>query len=220
MTGLGLRAAPSLLQALGFSLGQAPGGGPTLSLPNLRVLTGESRGPCLLLHSPGPLPDTLDGVPCSILPVKGGGAGGWGEAALHPNGVTRCDHLVIRSPDWRRTSLALQEVGWQEARVREDVYPGTRLSFFRVGGAGRGLTLELVAPIKPKEDGGPAHLWGVTWVAGQGLEAVAASLGGQFSLSASRAAVQPGRNIATLRGETGALGMAMAFLTPKEMIKD
>ena len=99
--------------------------------------------------------------------------------------------------------------------VRDDVYPGTRLSFFRVGSKGNSLTLELVAPLekKPGKEEAPARIWGVTWVAGGGLETVAAALGDGFHLSAGKPAIQPGRRIATLRGEAG--GLAMAFMTPK-----
>ena len=226
VTGLSLRTSSSRVSSLGFTLTQAPGGCPTVTLPNLRLLVLEQEAPGapgLLLHSSQPLPSSLDGLPCSSLPVKGGGGGGWGQSTPHPNGVTRCDHLVVRSPDWARTSGALEKLGFKEALVKTDVYPGTRLSFWRVGGQGKGLTLELVAPLVTKEgQGGPASLWGATWLAGGGLEEVAGALGPGLELGASKSAVQgQGRKIATLKGpEAHKLGLAMAFITPKTITRN
>ena len=40
-------------------------------------------------------------------------------------------------------------------------------------------------------------IWGVTWVAGGGLDMVASALGGGFKLSEGKAAIQLGRRIAT-----------------------
>ena len=206
--GLGLRANPCLLRNLGFASDHS-----LAHLPNLTLHLDEehSLAASLLVESHQPLSDALDGISCSRIDqldqIK---------EVCHPNGVTRCDHIVVRSPDWARTASAFEKAGWQEALVRDDVYPGTRLSFFRVGSKGNSLTLELVAPLakKPGKEEVPARIWGVTWVAGGGLEAVAAALGDNFHLSAGKPAIQPGRRIATLRGDAG--GLAMAFMTPKE----
>ena len=209
--GLGLRATPSLLRNLGFASDHS-----SAHLPNLSLHVDEehSLAASLFVESHQPLSsDTLDGIPCSRINQPDAR-----KVLPHPNGVTRCDHIVVRSPDWARTASAFEKAGWQEALVRDDVYPGTRLSFFRVGNKGNSLTLELVAPLATKpgkeEEEVPARIWGVTWVAGGGLEAVAAALGKGFHLSAGKPAIQPGRKIATLRGEAG--GLAMAFMTPKE----
>ena len=205
--GLGLQANLSLLRNLGFALDQS-----SAHLPNLTLHVDEEHSlAASLLFESQHLSDALDGISCSRMDQPG-----QIEGVCHPNGVTRCDHIVVRSPDWARTVCAFEKAGWQEALVREDVYPGTRLSFFRVGSKGNSLTLELVAPLakKPGKEEVPARIWGVTWVAGGGLEAVAAALGNGFNLSAGKPAIQPGRRIATLRGDAG--GLAMAFMTPKE----
>ena len=207
--GLGIRAAPSLLRDLGFASDLSP----AALLPNLSLHVGEehSSAPSLLVDGNDPLGDSLDGIPCTkIDQLK------QTNELCHPNGVTRCDHIVVRTPDWARTASAFEKAGWQEALVRDDVYPGTRLSFFRVGSKGNRLTLELVAPLskKPSKEEKPARIWGVTWVAGGGLDMVASALGGGFKLSEGKAAIQPGRRIATLRGDAG--GLAMAFMTPKD----
>ena len=207
--GLGLRAGPSLLRNLGFASDHS-----SAHLPNLTLHVDEehSLAASLFVESHQPLNcDALDGIPCPTI-----GQPDQTKEVLHPNGVTRCDHIVVRTPDWARTASAFEKAGWQEALVRDDVYPGTRLSFFRVGNKGNSLTLELVAPLatKPGKEEISARIWGVTWVAGGGLEAVAAALGNGFHLSAGKPAIQPGRKIATLRGDAG--GLSMAFMTPKE----
>ena len=79
---------------------------------------------------------------------------------------------------------------------------------------GRGLALEVMAPLVPRPNSAKgARVWGVAWVAGGGLEQVAGALGEGLTLSPGKAAIQPGRRIATLRGDTG--GLAMAFLTER-----
>ena len=56
---------------------------------------------------------------------------------------------------------------------------------------------------------GPARLWGIAFLV-EDMEATARTLGPL--LGSPRAAVQPGRRIATLSGEAG-LGAAIAFMT-------
>ena len=61
-----------------------------------------------------------------------------------------------------------------------------------------------------RDPSGPARLWGLAFSVDD-LERTAHSLGGL--LGAPREAVQPGRRIATLRGQAG-LGPAIAFMSP------
>jgi hypothetical protein len=56
----------------------------------------------------------------------------------------------------------------------------------------------------------PARFWGLAFTVAD-LDAIAERLGNR--LSGPRDAVQPGRRIATLRGEAG-IGPAVAFMTP------
>jgi hypothetical protein len=133
-------------------------------------------------------------------------------APKHPNGAVRIDHLVVISPDLDRTSAVLQEAGFDLRRVREGDTPGgsRRQAFFRMGE----LILELVAaPEGSKiaaDPGGPARLWGISFLA-EDLETPAAALG--ELLGEPRDAVQPGRRIATVTSAAG-LGPAIAFMTP------
>jgi hypothetical protein len=132
--------------------------------------------------------------------------------AAQPNGVLSIDHLVVITPDLDRTAAVLQGAGLDLRRVREGDTPGgsRRQAFFRMGE----LILEVVeAPPATKiaaDPGGPARLWGISFLVND-LDAAAAALGG--SLGEPRAAVQPGRRIATAAADAG-LGTAVAFMTP------
>lgn len=133
-------------------------------------------------------------------------------AAAHRNGVVAIDHVVMLSPDLDRTVEALRSEGFDLRRVREGDTPGgsTRQAFFRVGEP----ILEVVqAPegtsVAANPDG-PARLWGISFLV-EDMERTASVLG--ELLDPPRDAVQPGRQIATLRPEAG-LGPAIAFMTP------
>jgi hypothetical protein len=119
---------------------------------------------------------------------------------------------VVLTPDLDRTTAALRGAGFDLRREREGPTPGgsRRQSFFRMGE----LILEVVeapAGTRIAEDpAGPARLWGISFLVEE-LEHTAATLGDL--LGDPRDAVQPGRQIATLRKEAG-LGPAIAFMTP------
>jgi hypothetical protein len=112
---------------------------------------------------------------------------------LHDNGVTRVDHLVVATPDLERTVSALGGLGITERRRRDAGRPGGAPAtqvFFRLGE----VILELVGPPDPAGDG-PARFWGLAFQVSD-LGATAAYLGSR--LRPLKAAVQPGRFIATL----------------------
>jgi hypothetical protein len=134
------------------------------------------------------------------------------QAGAHPNGVVSIDHLVVLTPDLDRTTKALRDAGFDLRREREGPTPGgsRRQSFFRMGE----VILEVVeAPpgtrIAANPDG-PARLWGISFLVEE-LERTEAILGDL--LGEPRAAVQPGRRIATVH-EGARLGPAVAFMTP------
>ena len=123
--------------------------------------------------------------------------------SAHPNGVVRVDHLVVFTPDLERTTALEDRRG--RRRVREVEADGSplRQGFFRLGE----VILEVVehANVEP----GPARFWGITFAVAD-LDVAAEVLGDR--LGSIRDAVQPGRRIATVRGEAG-LGLPVALIS-------
>jgi hypothetical protein len=196
--------APAAWEALGFAVD-----GGTFVLGDVRVrLAGPDVGERLVAWSlrdvestelDGLSPDRSDRMPPS-------------EAPAHPNGVTAIDHVVAITPALERTVAALAGAGLDLRRIREEPTPAgaPRQAFFRLGG----VILEVVQePPEAVERGGggrPAFFWGLALVAPD-LDATVAGLGDR--VSEIRAAVQPGRRIATLRRSAG-LGLPVALMTP------
>jgi catechol 2,3-dioxygenase-like lactoylglutathione lyase family enzyme len=141
----------------------------------------------------------------------GSDAGG-DAAASHPNGAVRVDHVVMLTPDLDRTVADLEAQGFDLRRRREGPTPGgsTRQAFFRAGEPILEVVLAPEGMSVARDPSGPARLWGLAFGV-EDLEHTARSLGDL--LGAPRDAVQPGRRIATLRGEAG-LGPAIAFMSP------
>jgi hypothetical protein len=135
-----------------------------------------------------------------------------GEQLLHPNGVTGLDHVVAISSALDRTVAALRDAGLDLRRVREEPTPAgaPRQAFFRLG---RVILEAVQAPEEAIERTGgdrPAFFWGLAFLAPD-LDATVASLGDR--VGEIRAAVQPGRRIATLRRAAG-LSVPVALITP------
>ena len=125
------------------------------------------------------------------------------EPGRHPNGAARIDHVVVLTPDLDRTFAALEAAGIELRRVRD---AGTaerplRQGFFRLGE----VILEVVGA--PDADG-PAAFWGLVFVV-EDIDALAARLGEQ--LGSVKAAVQPGRQIATALGPVDFAGLARSL---------
>jgi catechol 2,3-dioxygenase-like lactoylglutathione lyase family enzyme len=136
------------------------------------------------------------------------------ETPAHPNGITGLDHVVAISSDLDRTVAALQAAGLDLRRVREEPTPAgaPRQAFFLLGRA----ILEVVQePAEATERHGgdrPAFFWGLAFVAPD-LERTVAHLGPE-RVSEIRDAVQPGRQIATLRRGAG-LSVPVALMSPR-----
>jgi hypothetical protein len=142
-------------------------------------------------------PGEIDGVPTAWAPEAPAPA-----APVHPNGAFALDHVVLLTDDRDRTAAALVGVGGDERRrVGPPAVPAA-MAFVRLG--------EVIVEVA--EGGGPPRLWGLVAVV-KDLDRLAASLGPQL-LGEVKAAVQPGRRIATVRREAG-LGTALAFMTPR-----
>lgn len=133
-------------------------------------------------------------------------------AAAQPNGVTAIDHVVAITPALERTIAALEAAGLDLRRIREEPTPAgaPRQAFFRLGAT----ILEVVQePEEAIERGGgpdrPAFFWGLAFLAPE-IEATVAAIG--EGASEVRAAIQPGRRIATLRRAAG-LALPVALIT-------
>jgi hypothetical protein len=134
------------------------------------------------------------------------------EAPPHPNGIASLDHVVAISSDLDRTVAALEAAGLDLRRIREEPTPAgaPRQAFFRLGST----ILEAVQepPEATERHGGdrPAFFWGLA-LATPDLERTVELLGDR--VGEIRAAVQPGRQIATLRRSAG-LSVPVALITP------
>ena len=150
----------------------------------------------------------LDGLPTAASEEPPPGA-----APAHPNGVVAIDHVVAISSDLDRTVAALEAAGLDLRRLREEPTPAgaPRQAFFRLGAT----ILEVVQepPEATERHGGdrPAFFWGLAFVAPD-LDRTVAFLG-EDRVSEIRPAVQPGRQIATLRRGAG-LSVPVALMTP------
>lgn len=133
-------------------------------------------------------------------------------APSHPNGIASLDHVVAISSDLDRTVAALTAAGLDLRRVREEPTSAgaPRQAFFRLGST----ILEVVQepPEATERAGGdrPAFFWGLAFIAPD-LEATVAFLGDRAG--EIRPAIQPGRQIATLRRSAG-LSLPVALMTP------
>lgn len=119
----------------------------------------------------------------------------------HPNGATRIDHVVVRTPRFDLTIASLEDAGLELRRVREAA-PGVRQGFIWVGDT----ILEVVEDARAAA---PAF-WGLTVVVAD-IDAAARVMGDR--IGDVRAAIQPGRRIATVRDSAG-VQVPLAFMTP------
>lgn len=154
----------------------------------------------------------IDSLELDGLPTTRSGRPAPDGAPTHPNGITALDHVVAISSDLDRTVAALEAACLDLRRVREEPTPAgaPRQAFFRLGAT----ILEVVQepPEATERAGGdrPAFFWGLAFIAPD-LERTVAFLGDRAG--EARAAVQPGRRIATLRRGAG-LSLPVALMTP------
>ncbi len=115
--------------------------------------------------------------------------------SAHPNRALGIDHVVAFTPDFDRTATQLEQAGLPLRRIRDA--GGFRQGFRRLGGP----ILEIVE----NERVAAPEWWGLTLTV-ETLDQLPADL-----ISAPKAAVQPGRLIATARSP----GTPLAFMTPE-----
>ena len=196
---------PGRWSALGFALA---GAGCPLGSVRLRFAGQEAGSGVVGWSLRGITSVALDG-----LPTARSSSAMRAPAPPQPNGVLAIDHVVAISPALDRSVSALQAAGLELRRLREEPTPAgaPRQAFFRLGEA----ILEVIQEPDDaiERQGGrdrPARFWGLALTVSdleRALEQMAPHAG------SARAAVQPGRRIATLRRSAG-LSIPLALMTP------
>lgn len=127
---------------------------------------------------------------------------------VHPNGVSRMDHVVIMTPDLDRTTSALEAAGFLVRRTRDvpGSAPHRRQAFLWAGDT----ILEVVGPVEPSGTD-PASIWGLALTT-EDLAGAVALLTGR--VTGPKPAVQPGREIATIKTREFDISLALALMTP------
>jgi hypothetical protein len=159
----------------------------------------------------GAVSTSLDGLPTTSstrpAPVA--------DLGEHANRVTAIDHVVAMSPNLERTVAALQAAGLDLRRIREEPTPAgaPRQAFFRLG---REILEVVQEPEEVLSHAGhadrPARFWGLALLT-QDLELTVEAFGP--NVSPIRAAVQPGRRIATV-ARTAGLSVPVALMSREE----
>lgn len=114
--------------------------------------------------------------------------------------VQALDHVVLQSRDAEATRrLYADGLGLRLALDREAPQWGSRLLFFRTGGA----TLEVVARLgEPPAPGARDRLWGAAWRVESAPAARARLAGAGFEVSELRGGRKPGTRVFTVRAPT------------------
>jgi catechol 2,3-dioxygenase-like lactoylglutathione lyase family enzyme len=183
----------------------------TVRLGSVRIaLVGKDVGRRILGWSLNGIASVeLDGLPTTVSDTTTAHT----QAAVHANGVIAIDHVVAMTPDLDRSVEVLQAAGLDLRRIREQPTPAgaPRQAFFRLGE----VILEVVQEpeealaARPDATNGPARFWGLALLS-EDLDLTVEQLGEH--VSEIRAAVQPGRRIATLRRSAG-LAMPVALMS-------
>ena len=132
------------------------------------------------------------------------------EEIVHPNGAMYVDSIVLKSSDWRETDRALVEKGFVRRRVRDDVYAGITLVFYRADSGGP--IIEVISPSKVASDAPPkpSYLWGLMFAVRDIDETH--ELLTPIGVSDIRNAVQKNRRIFTLKHP--GVATSLAFISP------
>jgi hypothetical protein len=126
--------------------------------------------------------------------------------AAHPISASGLDHVVVMTRDLDRTTSAIgAATGCELKRIR--AVGQMRQGFHRIGQGG--LIVEVVE--RPEVPDGPGSFWGLV-INVEDLDAACEHIGRDL-ISDPKDAVQPGRQIATVRSDLG-LGLPVALMTP------
>ena len=206
LTVIDLGDPPAAWRSAGFDLAEDG----TLALGSTLVRCTGQGGGFLGWHLVGVDVD-LDGLPSTVAEdAPSAAAAAASSPALHPNGISSIDHVVVRTGDVERTIDAFQAADLEVRGGRSTTSYGApmRQTFFWAGD----VILELVGPDagEPSTDE-TTSIFGLALVADD-LDATAAALGGL--LGTPKPAVQEGRRIAGLRGKDVGIGLPIAVMSP------
>ena len=126
------------------------------------------------------------------------------ESWDHPLGVTSFDHVVVMTSSLERTCGEIERITGEPLKRIREVGP-IRQGFHRLGS----MIVEVVESDRVTSD--EASLWGFVWIVDD-LHDTADRLGPDL-LPPPKAAVQPGRFIASFRSGAG-LGLPIALMSP------
>ena len=128
--------------------------------------------------------------------------------SIHPNGVSRIDHLVVTTTDCDRTTDAFEANGILPRRVRTFGDDGSKVrqTFFWLGD----VILELVGPHASK-DKGQTKFWGLALISDD-LRTTADYLGSRCT--PIKPAVQSGRKITTIKTREIGITTPLAVMSP------
>jgi catechol 2,3-dioxygenase-like lactoylglutathione lyase family enzyme len=195
----------------------------TVQLDSVRIaLAGKDAGRGILDWALCELANTkLDGLPTSVAKCSPASTPMPGQTVASPpagytehiNGIVGIDHVVAMTPNLDRSVEMLQAAGLDLRRIREQPTPAgaPRQAFFRLGEVILEVVQEPEEVLAARPDGtdGPARFWGLALLS-EDLELTVEQLGEH--VSEIRAAVQPGRRIATLRRSAG-LAVPVALIS-------
>jgi hypothetical protein len=186
---------PEPWETLGFTVSQG-----AVQIGTVRIaLVGRDTGRGIAGWSLLEVASTeLDGLPTTVSHAPPART----EVTEHANGITAIDHVVAMSPDLDRSVKALRAAGLDLRRIRDQPTPAgaPRQAFFRPD--------EVLAARSAGADG-PTRFWGLALLSDD-LEQTAGWLGEHASQI--RPALQPGRQIATLRRSAG-LAVPVALMS-------
>ncbi len=128
--------------------------------------------------------------------------------SIHPNGVSRIDHLVVTTTDCDRTTDAFEANGILPRRVRTFGDDGSKMrqTFFWLGD----VILELVGP-HASDDKGQTKFWGLALISDD-LRTTADYLGSRCT--PIKPAVQSGRKITTIKTREIGITTPLAVMSP------
>lgn len=152
----------------------------------------------------------IDGIPTTALDgLVAPDSDAAADAPVHANRSIHLDHVVMLSPDLRRSVATLEGHGF-EVRRRRDIGKGREQVFLWTGPT----IIELVGPTAPDQPSDePAELWGLA-VSTADIDGAAEALGEH--LGRVKDAVQKGRRIATVRTAELGITPTIALMTPHE----